>query len=97
MRLVAERSPLVDAHGLEGRTSAQERAVVRMDDRRRRVDDTAAARGDGEQAHAATPVLGLASLWPAPIAASSGRALTHDSSTSWAGSESATMPPPTQR
>ena len=47
-----------------------------------RIDEPAARDRDGEEVH---------------TAASSGRALTHDSSISAAGSESHTMPPPTHR
>ena len=51
-----------------------------------------AADREREERHRAT-----ASRSGAPIAARSGRAFTHDSSISAAGSESHTMPPPTQR
>ena len=50
----------------------------------RRIDQPDALDGDGRQRHACT-------------AASSGRAFTHDSSISASGSESQTIPPPTQR
>src|SRR4051794_27506360 len=84
VRVEPERAAAVDARRLERGAAAQERGIVGEDDRLGRVDDSAAGDGEGEQGHAA-------------IASRSGRAFTQDSSTSAAGSESATTPPPTQR
>ena len=83
-----ERHTAVGAHRLERRASAQQRLVVRAKDRRLRVDEAAPGDRHGEQAQTATLPL---------TAARSGRAFTHDSSISASGSESQTIPPPTQR
>ena len=90
--LEPERAAAVHAQRLEGRTAAEEPLVVGADDRLGRIDEPAARDGEREDAH-----VRAASGSREPIASSSGRALTHDSSTSVAGSESQTMPPPTQR
>ncbi len=86
-----ERHAVVHAERLEDGASAQHALVVGM--HRRLVDghDTTAELRQRDERHDTGAASG------APIAASSGRALTHDSSTSSAGSESQTMPPPTQR
>jgi len=86
-----ERRAVVHAQGLEDRASAQHPFVV--DTEHRLVDrhDAATELGERDERHETGAASG------APIAASSGRALTHDSSTSSEGSESQTMPPPTQR
>ena len=91
MLRLAERRAVVDAQSLEDRAAAQHALVVRVE--HGAVDGlrTAAELDDREQRHRSASTSG------APIAASSGRAFTHDSSTSSAGSESQTMPPPTQR
>ena len=86
--LEQERPAAVDAQRLERRAAAQERLVAGAEDRLGRIDQPAPGNGDREQRHAATSP---------PTAARSGRALTHDSSISASGSESHTMPPPTQR
>jgi hypothetical protein len=86
-----EHASAVDPHGLEGAAAAHERLVVDVHDGLARVDEPSPGDRDSEN-HTVT---GSAS--GAPIAASNGRALTHDSSTSSSGSESQTMPPPTQR
>ena len=84
-----ERPAAVDADRLERGAAAKQRVVVGAEDRLARIDEPAAGDRDGEQRrHAGTRP---------PTAASSGRALTHDSSISASGSESQTMPPPTQR
>src|SRR4029079_9811546 len=77
-----ERQPAVGAHGLERNAAAQERLVVCPEDGLARVDEPAPRDRDRVQRH---------------TAARSGRAFTHDSSISASGSESQTMPPPTQR
>src|SRR5439155_26639920 len=77
-----------DTERLERSRAAYDRLVVGKEDGLCRVDDTATCDGECEQAHTRTSD---------PIASSSGRALTHDSSISSSGSESQTMPPPTQR
>src|SRR5581483_912419 len=83
-----ERASAVHAHRLERGTAAKERLVVGAEHRLARIDETAAGDCDGEQRHAGTSP---------PTAARSGRAFTHDSSTSASGSESQTTPPPTHR
>ena len=82
MRVEQERAAAVHAERLEDRSPAQERIVAGTEDRLARVDEAAAGNRDREQIHAT---------------ARSGRAFTHDSSISAAGSESHVMPPPTQR
>src|SRR5207253_432943 len=86
-----ERPAAVDADGLEGRAAAEESLVVRVHDRSVWIDHAAAGHGEREQRHRIA-----ASVRGAPIAATSGRSLTHDSSISSSGSESQTIPPPTQ-
>ena len=83
-----ERPAVVDPERLERRAAAQERFVVRAEDGRAGIDQPATGDGDREQRHAGTRP---------PTARRSGRALTQDSSISASGSESQTMPPPTQR
>src|SRR5262245_62534771 len=87
-----ERTPPVHTQRLERGAAAQERLVVGEQDRLVDRDEATAPDRHCEQAHRAT---GSAS--GAPIASSSGRALTSDSSISASGSESHTIPPPTQR
>ena len=91
MPVEPERPTAVDADRLEGRAAAQESLVVGVDDGSVWIDDAAAGHGEREQRHRIA-----ASVSGAPIAASSGRSLTHDSSISSSGSESQTIPPPTQ-
>src|SRR5262249_1602758 len=77
------------AHGLECGGATQQGLVVGKEDRRRGIDQADAGDSGGEQRrHAATRL---------PSALRSGRAVVHDSSISAAGSESQTIPPPTQR
>ena len=82
MGVEEERPAAVDAERLEDRSAAQERIVGGAEYRLARVDEAASRGCNREQVHAT---------------ARSGRALTHDSSISAAGSESHVMPPPTQR
>ena len=101
-----ERAAAVHAQRLERRAAAREALVVRRDHGLRRVDDAepgdrgregATLTGDRLRgARAPRSGRGEPSSG-APIASSSGAALTSDSSTSARGSESQTMPPPTQR
>ena len=83
-----ERPPAVDPRRLERGAPAQQRLVARAEDRRVRIDEPAPATATASSFHAATSP---------PTAASSGRALTQDSSISASASESQTIPPPTQR
>ncbi len=83
-----ERLAAVDAQRLERSAATQQRLVVRQEHRRARIDEPAAGDSCEEQRHAGTG---------APTAARSGRAFVHDSSISASGSESQTIPPPTQR
>ncbi len=85
-----ERPAAVHANRLERRAAAEERVVVGVEDRLGRIDEPTTGDRDGEQRHR------HAGTRP-PTAASSGRALTHDSSISASGSESQTIPPPTHR
>ena len=87
----AEPRAGVDADRLEGAAAAQQRLVVGAEHRFRRIDDAATADRDCQNAHR------IAASSGAPIAASSGPAFVHDSSISASGSESQTIPPPTQR
>ena len=91
MLVELERRAAVHARRLEHGAPAQHAFVVGMEKRRVDGHDAAAELGERDERHATGAASG------APIAARSGRALTHDSSTSSAGSESQTMPPPTQR
>ena len=93
MLLEPERASAVHPQRLEHGAAAQEALVVGVN--RRPVDRERPA----PSAWTATSVIArtTASGNGAPIAASSGRALTHDSSISSTGSESQTIPPPTQR
>ena len=87
----SRKAPSVDPKRLEGGATAEQRLVVGTDDRVTGIHE-AAAGYRSEQAHRVpvdTSTLG-------PIA-SRGRAFVHDSSISASGSESHTMPPPTQR
>ena len=81
--LEEERPAVVDARRLEHGATAEQRLVVGGEDRLVRIDEAAA--GDRHRAHVHQ------------ARASSGRALTHDSSISASASESQTIPPPTQR
>ena len=90
--LEPERAPAVDTRRLESGAPAQERLVVGEQDGLVHRDEAAPAHRHSEQAQRRT-----ASRSGAPIASSSGRALTSDSSISASGSESQTIPPPTQR
>ncbi len=83
----------VDAERLEGAPAAHERLVVHVDHWLVRRHEPAPGDGEGENARGHARTLSGAR----PIASSSGRAFTQDSSISSAGSESHTMPPPTQR
>ena len=85
MRLEPERATAVDAQRLERGAAAQQRVVVGAQDRRVGRDDAAPRDREPEQRHAGCST----SL---PTACRSGRAFTHDSSISAAGSESQTMP-----
>ena len=91
-----ERPAAVDADRLERGPAAQQRLVVGAEHRLGGIDDAAAADRDREQVDAVRHRRASASTG-APIAASSGRAFVHDSSISASGSESQTIPPPTQR
>ena len=91
MRAEPERRTVVDADRLEHGLSAKHGEVVRMQHGLVDRHDAGAETREREQRHA------IAAGSGAPIAASSGRAFTHDSSTSSRGSESQTMPPPAQR
>src|SRR5262245_64351749 len=91
MRVEAKRRPVVDAQRLEHGAAAKEAFVVGVQHRRARRNAPLPELADREQRHATAAGSG------APIAASRGRAFTHASSTSAAGSESQTIPPPTQR
>ena len=88
----AEGPTLIDPQRLERAAATHECLVVGVDDRLVGIDETAPRDGEREQRHART-----GSGSDAPIACRSGRALTQDSSISSSGSESQTMPPPTQR
>src|SRR5260370_35886049 len=82
--LVEEKRPaVIHAQCLERGASPEQRFVVGTEHRLAHVDEAATRHGDREDVHA--------------LAASRGRAFTHDSSTSASGSESHTIPPPTQR
>src|SRR6476661_2497697 len=83
----------VDARRLERRTPAEKTLVVGEDDRLVRVDDTASRNCERDQQARDASSAGTVE----PIAVSSGAAFVHDSSISSSGSESQTMPPPTQR
>jgi len=85
-------SSAVHPECLERSSPPKQRLVVRPDDRLGRIDEPAARHSEGKNAHAR-----IVSGTCEPMDASSGRAFVHDSSTSVAGSESQTMPPPTQR
>src|SRR5688572_21120234 len=87
----AERRAVIDADRLERAAAAHQRLVVGEEHGLGRIDDAAAAHSHREETQRATASTG------APIAASSGRAFVHDSSISASGSESQTIPPPTQR
>src|SRR5471032_2977442 len=78
-----------DPDGLESGGAAKERLVVAKEHRLAGIDKPAPCDAGRQQGHRSTPAL--------PIEASNGRALTHDSSISASGSESQTIPPPTQR
>ena len=80
--------PRADSHRLERGRAAQQRLVVGEEDRLGGIDEPPARDRGGEQLHTGTRP---------PTAPRSGRAFTHDSSISASGSESQTMPPPTQR
>jgi hypothetical protein len=84
--------PAVDADRLEGGAPTEEGLVVGMERGLARVDEAAPSDRKRENAHVAT-----GSGTRPPTALRSGRAFTHDSSISASGSESHTMPPPTQR
>ena len=98
-----ERPAAVDAQRLERRPPAREPLVVDRDDGPRRVDEAAPRDGaaTGRMFTVRPPVSGPAlpdgPSSGAPMAVSSGAAFASDSSTSSAGLESQTMPPPTQR
>src|SRR5215468_1747887 len=82
MCLESKGLAVIDARRLEYGPASKERLVVGRENRRLRVEESASCDGDSEDVH---------------TAARSGRAFTHDSSTSAAGSDSQTIPPPTQR
>jgi len=81
VRVELERAPAVDPQRLEDGASAQHAFVVGAKHRLAGRYDAAAELRKREQAQTAI----------------SGRAFTHDSSISSVGTESQTMPPPTQR
>src|SRR5262245_38136710 len=83
MLVESESAAAVHARRLEHGPPSQERFVIGREDRRVRIDQAASRNGYGLHLHQAR--------------ASSGRAFTQDSSISASGSESQTMPPPTQR
>src|SRR5262249_11701095 len=81
--------PAAHANGLEGGRTAEKRLVVWVEHRGRGVDEADARDRRGEEGrHAGTRL---------PTAARSGLAFTQDSSTPPPGSESKTIPPPTER
>ena len=92
MRFEPKGTTAVHLERLERRAPAQQPLVVGPDDRLGRIDEPAARDRQREDRHASAP-----SGTREPIASRSGRAFVHDSSTSVAGSESQTTPPPTQR
>ena len=94
-----EGTPAVDPKRLERSVAAQEALVVGRQDRFGGIDQTAARNGDreGPAAHTRPSPASARSGRGAPIASRSGRAFASDSSTSPCGSESHTIPPPTQR
>src|SRR5262249_10190816 len=94
MLVEPEGSTFVDPQRLECRLPTEKRFVVGAHDGLLRIAEPAAGHGHGHERHARTAFSTGSSE---PIASSSGRAFVHDSSTSVAGSESHTTPPPTQR
>ena len=90
MRFESKRPTVVHLESLERSASPQQRFVVGSDDRLTRVDEPATCDGERDEGQIAT-----ASGTREPIASSRGRAFVQDSSTSLAGSESQTTPPPT--
>src|SRR5215218_4040590 len=105
-----KRATVVHPHRLERCPAAGEPLVVRRENRLSGVDEAAPGDGHGQQAagtHRAPTARGCPTVDPssrlqgstrgAPIARSSGSALTHDSAISAFELESHTTPPPTQR
>ncbi len=88
MAIEQKRAAVVDPDRLECRAAPQQRLVIRGEHGLVDRDQTPACDRDSQERHAGTRP---------PTAARSGRALTHDSSISASGSESQTIPPPTQR
>ncbi len=89
-----ERPAPVDAGRLERGAAAEKRLVVGLQDRLAGRDGAAPRTAT---ARSVTRATGASAGSPLPRAARRGRAFTQDSSISSSGSESQTMPPPTQR